>query len=199
MAEHAKPRQIVLLRHGETEWAKSGQHTGLTDIPLTEHGMEQATCLRDAIRKWKFERVFSSPLSRAKETARLAGLIDIEVCPELAEFNYGDYEGLTSKQICESVPGFTVWTHPCPNGETLEQAAARIRKLMDEEIRATTGDIAIVAHGHILRIFVCVYLGISPDHGKHFMLDPCSVCILTTEHDFPSIKLWNGSLAAPQH
>lgn len=188
----------MLVRHGETEWAKSGQHTGVTDIPLTERGREQAKALREPLKHWNFARIFCSPLKRATETAKLAGLGDaletrIEIRPELSEFNYGEYEGLTSKQICETVKDWTVWTHNCPGGETCELVEARVSKLI-EEINATNGDVAVVAHGHVLRIFTAVYLRLTPEHGKHFMLDPCSLCILTTEHAIPAIKLWNASI-----
>src|SRR5690349_15002430 len=124
LQENEKPATVLfLLRHGETEWARTGQHTGRTDIPLTEKGRTQATALKGLFNKLHFNAVLSSPLQRAQDTARIAGLSSVNVDQNLAEFDYGDYEGLTTTEIRKHVPGWTVWTHICPNGETLSQAA----------------------------------------------------------------------------
>jgi broad specificity phosphatase PhoE len=195
MAE-ATSTQIYLIRHGETEWSASGQHTSRTDKPLTDKGREQAECAKELLRTVSFVKVLSSPRSRATETAEIAGLGSrIEHKEELAEIDYGDFEGLTTTEIREKVPGWTVWTHPCPNGETLEQAAARAKKVI-EEIKGTTGSVAVFSHGHMLRIFACAYLGLPPENGQHLQVDTCSISILSHEHEMPTIKLWNSGASA---
>lgn len=185
---------LYLFRHGQTEWSASGQHTGKTDIPLTDRGREQARLLRDAVGHLDFGEVLVSPLSRAQETATLAGLGSrIKACDELAEFNYGDYEGLTTVEIRKSVPGWTVWSHPCPRGETMEQAAARCQKVIDTA-RSAGGNVALFAHGHILRILTATWLNLPPSEGKHFILDTSTISILAHERETPAIKMWNGKL-----
>jgi broad specificity phosphatase PhoE len=197
---------LYLLRHGQTEWAVSGQHTGRTDIPLTDEGRAQARQLHDVVAQLDFSAVLVSPLGRARETASLAGLgKQMTVCDELAEFDYGDYEGLTTKQIREKVPGWTLWTDrcqngeillwtdPCPNGETLQAAAERCRKVI-ASAHDTGGNVALVAHGHILRILAVTWLNLPATEGKHLMLDTGRVSILAHEHETPAIKMWNGHL-----
>ncbi|HEY9774992.1 MAG TPA: histidine phosphatase family protein [Planktothrix sp.] len=186
-----KPSNIYVLRHGETEWSLSGQHTGRTDIPLTETGKKQAIELGESLKNIRFSAVFVSPLGRARETAALAGLINATICDDLAEVNYGQYEGLTSTQIQERVPGWTVWTHPLPGGETLAQVAKRAKNVLD---LASTydGNVALVSHGHFSRIIATVWLGFPPEAGKHLMLDTACFSILSFEHDNPAIKLWNS-------
>jgi probable phosphoglycerate mutase len=184
--------QLYLIRHGETEWSLSGQHTGRTDKELTENGRAQAECAKELLRKVSFVRVLSSPLKRAMETAQLVGLGSrVEARDELMEVNYGDFEGKTTKEIRESVPDWSLWTHACPNGESLQDAAKRVRGLLSE-LEGVEGSVAIFAHGHILRILACEYLGLSPENGKHLMLDTCSVSVLASEHDVPAIKMWNA-------
>jgi Fructose-2,6-bisphosphatase len=182
------------FRHGQTEWSASGQHTGKTDVPLTDAGREQARLLRDAVEHLEFSEVLVSPLSRAQETATLAGLGSrIKTCDDLAEFDYGDYEGLTTVEIRKTVPGWTVWSHPCPNGETMEQAAARCQKVIDTT-RSAGGNVALFAHGHILRILTATWLNLPPSEGKHFILDTSTISILAHERETPAIKMWNGKL-----
>ncbi len=193
-----KSTQLILVRHGETEWSKSGQHTGRTDVPLTENGRAQAIGLIPALSKIEFSQVLSSPLSRASETASLAGIGEhAKTTADLAEFDYGQYEGLTTPHIQEQVPGWTVWTDPCPGGETLEKVGERAVRVI-KQARETGGNVAIVSHGHMLRILCAVYLGMPPSAGQHFQLDTCSVCWLSSEHDAPTIRLWNipSTLAA---
>jgi probable phosphoglycerate mutase len=183
---------LYLFRHGQTAWSLSGQHTGRTDIPLTEHGREQALALRDTVSKLQFSLVLVSPLSRAKDTAKLAGFkTDLTICDDLAEFDYGSYEGLTTAQIREKVPNWTIWTDPCPGGETLQDALKRCQNVIDTA-RGAGGNVAIVAHGHILRILTATWLELSPQSGKCFMLDTSTVSILSHEHDLPAIKMWNA-------
>jgi broad specificity phosphatase PhoE len=183
-----------LIRHGETEWAKSGRHTGLTDIPLTEAGREQAGFLLPIFDDVKFARILSSPLQRALETAKLAGLSSrVEVDNELLEWDYGDYEGLTTKQIRERAPGWSVWTHPCPNGETIDQISQRADRVL-ARLRSIEGNVAIFSHGHFLRVLVCRWIGLSADHGRHFLLGTSTLSILAYENEVPVINTWNGPL-----
>ena len=185
---------IYLIRHGETEWAKSGKHTGRTDIPLTDAGREQAGFLLPIFDEVKFERILSSPLRRAFETAKLAGLGSrVEVDKELPEWDYGDYEGLTTKQIREQVPGWSVWTHPCPNGETIDQVSQRADRVV-ARVRSAKGNVAIFSHGHFLRVLVCRWIGLSADHGKYFLLGTSTLSILGYEDQLPAIRTWNGPL-----
>ncbi len=185
---------LYLFRHVQTEWSVSGQHTGSTDIPLTEAGWAQAALLRAAVSHLQFSKVLVSPLSRARETAVLAGLeSQITPTPDLVEFDYGTYEGLTTAQIREKVPDWTVWSHPCPDGETLDLAATRCRRVIDTA-HGAGGAVAIFAHGHILRILTATWLELPPREGRHFILDTSTISILAHERETPAIKLWNGSL-----
>jgi broad specificity phosphatase PhoE len=187
--EHTKPI-VYLIRHGETDWSLSGQHTGKTDKPLTENGRLQAVALRDALQHISFEAVFSSPRIRAMETAKLAGLPAATIYEDLAEFDYGEYEGLTTAEIRKQVPEWTVWTHPCPGGETLQSVEQRATNII-ELINQKKGNVAIASHGHFLRIFATTWLGLAPTNGGHFMLDTATVSILSHERETPAIKSWN--------
>lgn len=184
---------LYLFRHGQTEWAATGQHTGRTDIALNDKGREQARMLREATSRLKFDAALVSPLSRARETAELAGFnAPLTFVDDLMEVNYGVYEGLTTARIRESVPGWTVWTHPLPEGETLEQAAARCERVISKAKElAPGGKVALVAHGHILRILTATWLNLPPFEGRHFMLDTSTISILSHEHETPAIKIWN--------
>jgi probable phosphoglycerate mutase len=183
---------LYLFRHGQTAWSVTGQHTGRTDIPLTEHGREQALALRDTVSQINFSLVLVSPLSRAKESATLAGFKSaMTICDDLAEFDYGEYEGLTTDQIREKAPGWTIWNDPCPGGESLQDAARRCQNVIDTA-RGAGGNVALFAHGHILRILTAAWLELSPENGKCFMLDTSTVSILSHEHDLPAIKMWNA-------
>ncbi|HEX3444258.1 MAG TPA: histidine phosphatase family protein [Chthoniobacterales bacterium] len=193
MAEHPD-HQIYLIRHGETEWARDGRHTGRTDIPLTETGRSQAEFLRPIFEEVEFESIISSPLRRSLETARLAGLKGrIEVNDELREWDYGDYEGMTTEQIREKVADWTVWTHPCPNGEKIEQVAARADRVLArcEQIK---GNAALFSHGHFLRVLVSRWIGLPPENGRHFLLGTSTLSILAHEREVHTIKTWNGPL-----
>ena len=186
--------EIYLIRHGETEWARDGRHTGRTDIPLTETGRQQAEFLRPIFEGIEFENILSSPLRRAFETAYLADLKDrVESDDDLREWDYGDYEGITTKQIREKVPNWTVWTHPCPNGETIEQVAARADRVLArcEQIK---GNVALFSHGHFLRVLVSRWINLSADNGRHFLLHTSTLSILAYEREVHAIKTWNGPL-----
>ncbi len=182
---------LYIFRHGQTEWALSGQHTGRTDIPLTDVGREQARALRNAISHIDFSQVLVSPLSRAKETAQLAGMTNAKICADLAEFDYGKYEGLKTDEIRKQVLDWTIWTHPCPDGETLAQAAHRCKKAIDIA-GGIGGKVALFAHGHILRILTATWLKLPPQEGRHFMLDTSTISVLSHERETPAIKLWNS-------
>lgn len=190
MNNEKKPVTLYIFRHGQTEWARLGQHTGRTDIPLTDVGRDQARALKSAISHIDFSGVLVSPLSRARETAELAGMKETKICDDLQEFHYGSYEGLTSDQIRNEVPGWTVWTHPCPAGETLDEAAKRCKNVIDTA-DGIGGKVAIFAHGHILRILTATWLKLLPQEGKHFMLDTSTISVLTHERETRAIKVWN--------
>jgi len=187
-------RQFYLIRHGETEWAREGRHTGRTDIPLTETGRDQAGFLQPVFEDVTFEAILSSPLQRALETAKLAGLGHrVELLDDLREFDYGDYEGITTAQIRQKVPGWTVWSHGCPNGE----CAADVRQRADRivvRLHQATGHVAIFSHGHFLRVLVARWIDLPPESGRHFLLGTSTLSILGFEHEYTVVKTWNGPL-----
>lgn len=183
--------QILLARHGETEWSAAKKHTGLTDIPLTPTGRRQAKALGTPLRRRELELVLSSPLERAFETCRLAGLGDrAQVREELVEWDYGDLEGSTTAEIRESVPGWTVWTHPVPGGESVAQVAARIDPLV-EELAALAGDAAVFAHGHVLRVLAARWLDLPPEDGALLALDTGTLSVLGWERERRVVRRWN--------
>lgn len=187
-----EPRQeIVLIRHGETEWSLSGQHTGRTDIPLTEHGRSQAQRLAEQLSDRSFALVLTSPLVRAAETCRLAGLSAHALeRPELMEWHYGAYEGRTTVDIRSERPGWTIWADGVPDGESPAEVAARVDRVLDE-LRAVKGDAALVGHGHVLRVLAARWLGLGPEAGRLFALDPASVSVLGHERETPVLLGWN--------
>ncbi|MBC24663.1 MAG: histidine phosphatase family protein [Phycisphaerae bacterium] len=184
-------KQIWLLRHAETEWSVNGRHTGRTDIPLTPAGEERAKVLQKRLADKSFGLVLVSPLDRAKQTCRLAGLLDqAEEEPNLMEWDYGDYEGVKTVDIRKDVPGWTIWSAPVPNGETPEDVAARARHVIDRAM-AADGDVALFSHGHFLRVLAATYLELPPQDGRFFELTTGTMCILGFEHEYRTIKLWN--------
>ncbi|HWD08638.1 MAG TPA: histidine phosphatase family protein [Actinomycetota bacterium] len=181
------------IRHGDTEWAESGRHTGRTDVPLTDRGRREAAALAGLLDGHRFALVLTSPLRRATETCKLAGLGDLaQVRPDLMEWDYGDYEGLTTAQINEDRPGWSLWDDGVPGGETVEQVGERVDRVIGE-VRATPGDVALFAHGHVLRILTARWLHLAPDVGRCFALSPAGVGILGYEHTDPVIVHWNES------
>jgi probable phosphoglycerate mutase len=183
--------EILLARHGETEWSAGGRHTGRTDIPLTDEGRRQAVKLGDRLRGRELALVLSSPLERALETCRLAGLEDrAELRPELMEWDYGSYEGLTTPEIRESVPGWTVWTHPTPGGETAAEVGARVDRVV-EEVAALEGDAAVFAHGHLLRVLGARWIGLPPESGALLALSTATLSTLGWEREQRVVRLWN--------
>jgi broad specificity phosphatase PhoE len=190
--------RIVLVRHGETEWSASGQHTGRTDLPLLARGEEQAKALIPELYRLLGGHdpvlTLTSPLQRARRTAELAGLSAIPE-PDLREVDYGELEGLTTPAIRERGPGWagwTVWTGALPGGETLAEVAARAdRVLARAALALPAGDVVLVAHGHLLRILGARWLGLEPQAGGHFMLGTAALCVLGAEHGSPAIVHWN--------
>ena len=173
-----RPPEVVLVRHGETEWTLSGQHTGRTDIPLTERGREQARTLAAELARWQFALALTSPLARAKETCRLANLGDrAQEREELMEWDYGDHEGRTTPEIRREHPGWTLWKDGVPNGETAAEVRARVERVIPE-LRSVAGDAAVFAHGHVLRVLAARWLGLEPDAGRLFALDPATISVL---------------------
>jgi broad specificity phosphatase PhoE len=184
--------EIVLVRHGETEWSRDWRHTGRTDIPLTEAGREQAKVLRAPLSDWKFARVYSSPLSRARDTCELAGLGDrAELTEALLEWDYGEYEGITTKEIREKRPDWFLWRDGCPGGETAEDVGARVDPLV-AELKSADGDVALFAHGHILRVLAARWLGLPPQDGRLFALSTATLSVLGYERETDVIRRWNA-------
>lgn len=189
------PQQIWLIRHGETEWSLSGAHTGRTDIPLTTAGREQAAALGRHLAGRHFALVLASPLQRALDTCRLAGFGDAAIVdPNLCEWNYGDYEGHTTAQIRGSRPDWSLWRDGVPNGETIDQVAARAEAVI-ARVLPVEGDVALFAHGHILRILTARWLGFEPAAASHFVLGTASISTLGFERETRAITRWNLSLS----
>lgn len=187
----ADPHQIWLVRHGETEWTLGGQHTGRTDIPLTPAGRHQAAALGRHLAARPFALVLTSPLGRARETCRLAGYGDVaQVSDDLREWDYGIYEGRTTAAIRAAEPGWSIWTGPVPEGESIEQVGERARRVIDR-VAVAGGDVALFAHGHILRILGACWIGRPPVDGRLFALGPASISILGTERETRVISAWN--------
>ncbi len=194
--------EVWVLRHGSTDWAESGRHTGRTDLPLNAEGRAQAETLGRLLDGQPFDRVLVSPLGRARQTCELAGYgSQAQVCDDLLEWDYGDYEGRTTDQIRQDVPGWTIWTGGCPGGETIDQVAARADRVVTD-IRARSvgarhsgepASVALFAHGHILRILTACWLDLAPPAGAAFALDTATVSKLGWEHEYPTIRCWNVS------
>ena len=188
-------QRVFLIRHGETEWSLSGQHTGVTDIPLTENGRSIARQLAPILARVTFARVLTSPLQRARQTCELAGFGDrAEIDADLVEWNYGDYEGLTSNEIEEKEPGWILFTDGCPGGESPENVGRRVDSVL-ERVRAEGKDVALFAHGHLFRVFVARWLGLPPAAGRHFLLDTATLSVLSYYRGTPAIKRWNAPVA----
>jgi broad specificity phosphatase PhoE len=186
--------EIVLVRHGETEWSRALKHTGTTDIPLTDAGREQARLVGKALAGRRFGRVLSSPLQRALETARLAlPEVDPELRSELAEFDYGDYEGITTAQIRESVPDWTVWRYGARGGESVEDVGRRVDRIA-AELRSERDDVAVFAHGHVLRVLTARWLDLEPVEGRRFVLGTGTINILGYERETAALLRWNEPL-----
>ena len=188
--------EIVLVRHSETEWSRDMRHTGRTDIPLTERGREEARMLSEALREWSFGRVLVSPLSRAVETCELAGLDEAaEICPALLEWDYGEYEGITTAEIRARRAGWYLWRDGCPGGETATDVGARVDPLVTQ-LKEAEGDVALFAHGHLLRVLSARWLGLPPEDGALFALSTATLSALGFERETAVIRRWNAPVRA---
>lgn len=183
--------ELWLVRHGPTEWSEAGRHTSSTDLPLLPAGEDAAGRLAPTLADQSFALVLSSPLGRARRTAELAGFADAEVDADLAEWDYGEYEGLTTARIRESVPGWTVWSHPTPGGESAAEVAARSDRVV-ERVRAAHGPVLAFAHGHSLRVLAARWLGLDATQGRLLRLDTATVSVLGWERETPAIARWNA-------
>lgn len=190
----SEPR-LVVVRHGATEWSENGRHTSRTDLPLLPAGMDRARALQPVLARFDFARVLSSPLVRARQTAELASYGDrLEITPDLTEWDYGDYEGLTSDAIWEQRPDWRLWTDGAPGGESPEQVAARADRVIADAVQAD-GDVLLFAHGHILRVLIARWIGERASVGALFKLDPATISILGHEHESRVVERWNAPAA----
>ena len=192
MSVSANHPLLYVVRHGATEWSRSGQHTGRTDLPLLAEGEEQARATGSLLSGIDFSLVLCSPLQRAQRTCELAGLLDRAVIDtDLQEWDYGDYEGVTTPTIRESVSGWTVWSGTCPNGETIEQVSTRADRVI-ERVRKESGNVIVFAHGHFLRVLTARWCELDPVEGQRFILDPATLSILGWERETPAVRQWNS-------
>jgi len=183
--------ELYLVRHGETEWSRARRHTGRTDVPLSPAGEAEARALGAHLDGLEVDRVLASPLARATTTARLAGFGErLETTRALLEFDYGDYEGLTTPQIRAGRPGWDLFRDGCPGGDTAGAVAERARRLV-AELADGDGRVMLFGHGHQLRILTTCYLGLPTDAARHLFLGTASVSVLGREHDWPAVLLWN--------
>ncbi|MBJ7599637.1 MAG: histidine phosphatase family protein [Candidatus Nephthysia bennettiae] len=185
-------QRVFLVRHGDTKWTKTGQHTGRTDLPLTTEGENQGRLLRERLGEIDFALVLSSPLQRAKETCRLADLLSrAEVSEDLHEWDYGTYEGLTTNQIRGLRPDWALWTDGAPDGETADQISGRADRVL-ERVRRAEGNVALFSHGHMLRVLGARWVGLPATAGRGLLLSTASVSVLGYEREERVITLWNG-------
>jgi broad specificity phosphatase PhoE len=184
------PNEIVLVRHGATEWSASKQHTGRTDIALSEQGRIEAETLRDRLRDRGFDLVLTSPLQRARDTARICGFETAEVDEHLREWDYGEYEGKTTEEIRRGAPGWSVWTGPCPGGESIDEVGVRADQVL-ARLDGITGTVALFSHGHFLRVFAARWLALPPVDGRLLALDTATLCTLGHERETRVIRKWN--------
>jgi broad specificity phosphatase PhoE len=190
--------EIILARHGETEWSRDLKHTGRTDIPLTDRGRAEAEQLGRALAGRSFARVLSSPLQRAVETCRLAGLGDkVELTDDLLEWDYGEYEGITTAEIRRERPDWKLWRDGCPGGETAADVGKRVDRVT-AELRGLEGDAVLFAHGHVLRVLTARWLGLGPECGALFKLDTGTLSTLGFERETPVITRWNSPVSAAE-
>ena len=191
--------ELWLLRHGATDWARSGRHTGRTDRPLLPEGEEEARALGPVLARQTFRAVLVSPLQRARQTCELAGLgAQAQVCDDLHEWDYGAYEGLTTAEIRRAVPGWTIWSHPCPQGESQAQVAQRCARVIERalQLAGEEGRVALFAHGHILRSLAGCWLGLGPAGGALVVLGTAGISVLGQEREQRALLRWNAPAAA---
>lgn len=188
---------VFVIRHGETEWSLNGRHTGTTDLPLTENGRRLAERMRPVLGRETFALVLVSPMRRARETCELAGLGEKAVIDrDLMEWNYGAYEGLTTGQIRQSSPGWMLFRDGCPGGEAAEQVGARVDRVI-ARARSADGDVALFAHGHVLRVLAARWIGLAATGGQSFLLDTGALSVLSAYQGAPALRLWNAPLTFP--
>jgi len=183
--------ELWIVRHGATEWSRDHRHTSVTDLPLLAEGEEVARSLAPRLAEVDFAQVLTSPRLRARRTAELAGFPDAVVDEDLAEWAYGDYEGTTTEGIREHVPGWTVWTHPTPGGESAEQVSARLDRVIGRA-RGADGPVLAFGHGHALRALAARWLELPATDGRHFRLDTATVSVLGWERETPVLRCWNS-------
>lgn len=187
---------VVLVRHGATEWSDAGKHTGRTDVPLNAAGEAAAARLRACLGRWTFGRVLTSPLVRARETCRLAGYGDrAEVLDDLVEWDYGEYDGRTTKEIRETRSGWSLWRDGAPGGESAADVGARADRVL-EALRDPGGDVLVFAHGHFLRVLAARWVGLEPEWGSAFALEPAALGVLGHEREVPVLSRWNEPCAS---
>lgn len=184
-------RQVWLVRHGETEWSRTLRHTGRTDVPLTAEGERQARSLAAPLSRHPFSLVLTSPLRRARDTCRLAGFEGVaRTRQDLAEWDYGEYEGRTTEEIRREVPGWTAWSAPVPGGEAISAVADRADRVI-AEVAGAEGDALLFGHAHVLRVLAARWLGLTPEHGRLLVLGPASLSVLGHEHGERVVQAWN--------
>ena len=183
--------EVWLVRHGETEWSRDHKHTSTTDLPLTQVGEGVARGLSERLGDVGFDLVLASPRQRASRSAELAGFSEAEVEENLVEWGYGDYEGVTTVEIRETVPGWSVWTHPTPGGETGDEVGARLDRVVSR-CRAAGGRTLVFGHGHALRVLAARWLDQPPEDGRFFRLDTSTISVLGYERDTPVLLRWNS-------
>ena len=187
-------QRVALIRHGETEWSLAGRHTSFTDLPLTQKGIDEASLLNKAFSHIKFKQVFCSPFKRARETCELAGLSDnVIIDPDLTEWNYGDFEGLTTVQIEEQIPDWDLFRDGCKGGESPQEVSDRIDRMI-KKIQAIDGNVAVFTHGHISRVFATRWIKLPVQNGHMFVLGTATLNVLGAYHDDPAIVNWNAKI-----
>jgi probable phosphoglycerate mutase len=192
----ASAREIVLVRHAETEWSRDGRHTGRIDIPLTEGGRDRAAALAERLASWRFALVLVSPLTRARETCDLCGLgVQAQEHAELMEWDYGDYEGLTTAQILATRPRWDLWRDGCPGGESAAQVGARADRVI-AELAGIDGEVAVFSHGHMLRVVGARWVALDPAQGARLGLSTAAICVLSFERDTAVLARWNDTGAS---
>lgn len=189
--ETTGPDELWLIRHGETEWSRNGRHTSVTELRLTPEGEEVARALPGRLDGVHFDLVLTSPRLRAVDTATLAGFPDASVDDDLTEWNYGEYEGITTPEIREKVPGWTVWSHPCPGGESAAEISARMDRVI-AKVRAHGGRVLVFSHGHTSRALAARWLGQPVQDGRLFKLDTATISILGYDRESPVVDRWNS-------
>ena len=185
-------QRVMLIRHGETDWSLTGRHTSVTDLPLTVEGERRSTALVPFLRSWNFGLVLCSPRLRARRTCELLGFgPQAQITQDLCEWNYGKYEGLTTAEIRKSVPGWTVFSQPCPGGESADDVSVRVDRVITK-VREFGGDTLLVAHAHCLRVLTARWLGLSPESARFFNLETGRWSLLGYEHECPVMKVWSA-------